>query len=119
MLKNLKALNLPELEEKVLKFWNANKVFEKTLAKTRKGTPFRFFEGPPTANGRPGLHHALSRAFKDVVLRYKTMRGYYAPRRAGWDTHGLPVEIEVEKELGFRTKSDIEKFGIAKFNARA
>src|SRR3989344_1040175 len=132
MLGNLKNFNLPEIEEKVLSFWKKNRIFEKSVAasasakvEARQGRRdgktkfFRFFEGPPTANGRPGTHHILSRAFKDIILRYQTMRGYYVSRRAGWDTHGLPVEIEVEKELGIKQKSEIEKFGIAEFNSRA
>ena len=76
-----------------------------------------FYEGPPTANGNPGIHHVLSRVFKDVIPRYKTMKGYCVPRKAGWDTHGLPVELEVEKQLGFTGKAQIESYGIAKFNA--
>lgn len=123
MLRNLKHFNLPEIEEKVLKFWRENDIFRKSItfrqAQDKKAKLFRFFEGPPTANGRPGLHHGLARAFKDIILRYKTMRGYHVPRRAGWDTHGLPVEIEVEKELGLKNKQDIEKFGIAEFNTKA
>ncbi len=123
MLKNLKQFNLPEIEEKVLRFWRDNKIFEKSVAlrqaQGEKAKFFRFFEGPPTANGRPGIHHVESRSFKDIILRYKTMRGYYVLRRAGWDTHGLPVEIEVEKELGIKNKQEIEKFGIAEFNAKA
>lgn len=119
MLRGLKQFNLPEIEEKILKFWQENKIFEKSL-KNREGKKnFVFFEGPPTANGRPGMHHVLARAFKDIILRYKTMRGYYVGRRAGWDTHGLPVEIEVEKELGIKNKQGIEQFGIANFNIRA
>ncbi|TSC82868.1 MAG: isoleucyl-tRNA synthetase [Parcubacteria group bacterium Gr01-1014_20] len=124
--KDLKEFNLPKTEEKVLEYWKKNQIFEKTLAlrkptsaKASKGKKhFVFFEGPPTANGRPGIHHVLARAFKDVILRYKTMRGFNAPRRAGWDTHGLPVEIQVEKELGLKSKKDIEKFGIAEFNKK-
>ncbi|MEK7611905.1 MAG: class I tRNA ligase family protein [Patescibacteria group bacterium] len=111
--------NLPELEEQVLKFWKENQIFPKTTAARKRGKPFRFFEGPPTANGRPGTHHILVRAFKDIILRYKTMRGHSILRRAGWDTHGLPVEIEVEKELGLRNKQDIERYGIAQFNEKA
>lgn len=130
--KDLKQFNLPEAEKKVLKFWREKKVFEKSLQIKRRGSrrgggkavgllqkkEFVFYEGPPTANGRPGIHHVLARSFKDVVLRYKTMRGYYVPRRAGWDTHGLPVEIQVEKELGLKSKKDIEKYGIAEFNKK-
>ncbi len=119
MLRNLKQFNLPEIEEKVLKFWKESDIFKKTLEARKKAKPFRFYEGPPTANGRPGLHHVLARAFKDIVCRYKTMRGFFVSRRAGWDTHGLPVEIEVEKKLGLKNKQEIEKFGIAEFNTQA
>src|SRR3989338_1023256 len=114
-----KKFNLPELEEKILKFWEEAGIFKQTLEKTKRGKLFVFFEGPPTANGVPGFHHIEARAFKDIIPRYKTMRGFHVPREAGWDTHGLPVEIQVEKELGFKTKHDIEKYGIAKFNAHA
>ncbi|MFY9463229.1 MAG: class I tRNA ligase family protein, partial [Candidatus Sungiibacteriota bacterium] len=106
-------------EEDILKLWERKKIFEKSLARTKKGKKFVFYEGPPTANGMPGIHHIEARAFKDAVLRYKTMRGFHVPRRAGWDTHGLPVEIQVEKKLGFKTKQEIENYGIAKFNAEA
>ncbi len=106
-------------ESEVLDFWHKNSIFEKSL-KARKGAKkFVFFEGPPTANGRPGIHHFLGRSFKDLYGRYKTMRGFFVLRKAGWDTHGLPVEIEVEKELGFKNKKDIENYGIAKFNKKA
>ena len=105
-------------EEEILAFWKENNIFEKSLAKESTEGEFIFYEGPPTANGRPGVHHLESRAFKDAIPRYKTMRGYHVPRRAGWDTHGLPVEIEVEKELGFRGKKDIEEYGIAEFNKK-
>ena len=103
-------------EEKTLKFWEDNDIFEKSLAATKEGHAFVFYEGPPTANGRPGIHHILARAFKDIICRYQTMRGRYVARRAGWDTHGLPVEIEVEKKLGLKNKREVEKYGIAKFN---
>ncbi|MFH0806600.1 MAG: class I tRNA ligase family protein [Candidatus Brennerbacteria bacterium] len=118
MLRNLKEFSLPAVEEKVLAYWRANDVFKKSLARTAKRKPFVFYEGPPTANGRPGLHHVLARSFKDIMLRYKTMQGFHVPRRGGWDTHGLPVEIEVEKALGLKSKKEIEKFGIAAFNAQ-
>jgi len=110
------SYNFQETESKILDFWKKNKIFEKSLELTRKGDNFVFFEGPPTANGKPGIHHFLGRAFKDLFGRYKTMRGHFVLRRAGWDTHGLPVEIEVEKELGFKSKKDIENYGIDKFN---
>ena len=119
MLKGLEKFNLPEIEEKVLDFWRTNSIFEKSLAIRKGNKAFRFYEGPPYANGRPGIHHALARVFKDIVLRYKAMRGYYVPRKAGWDTHGLPIELETEKQLGIKTKADIEKFGIALFNQKA
>ncbi len=110
-------LNITLLEEGILRFWKMRHIFEKTLSE-RQGCPeFVFFEGPPTANGIPGVHHVLARVFKDVFPRYKTMQGYHVSRRGGWDTHGLPVEIEVEKKLGFTNKQQIENYGIAKFNA--
>ncbi len=105
-------------EEKILQFWAGNKIFEKSLEKPAPRGDFVFYEGPPTANGLPGIHHLESRAFKDVIPRYKTMQGYRVARRAGWDTHGLPVEIEVEKELGLKSKREIEKYGIAEFNRK-
>ena len=111
-------LKLPETELKVLDFWKTNAIFEKSLAKTARGKAFVFYEGPPSANGRPGIHHVISRVFKDIILRYKTMRGYHVPRKSGWDTHGLPIEIETEKQLGLKSKKDIEKFGIAPFNRK-
>jgi len=105
-------------EEAILAFWEREKIFEKSLAKKSPKGDFIFYEGPPTANGKPGIHHLEARAFKDAIPRYKTMRGYRVQRRAGWDTHGLPVEIQVEKELGFSGKPDIEKYGIAAFNKK-
>ena len=111
-------MNFPEKEQEVLQYWEDNDVFKKTLEKQAPKGPFVFYEGPPTANGKPGIHHAESRAFKDCIPRYKTMRGYHVVRKAGWDTHGLPVEIEVEKQLGFKSKSEIEEYGIAKFNEK-
>lgn len=105
-------------EEEILAFWKENDIFEKSLDKAAPKGDFIFYEGPPTANGRPGVHHIESRSFKDAIPRYKTMRGYRVPRRAGWDTHGLPVELEVEKELGFSGKKDIEAYGIAAFNKK-
>lgn len=119
MLKKIEKLSLPELEKRVLEFWKRDDTFRKSLENTKAKKPFVFFEGPPGANGLPGIHHMLSRAFKDIVLRYKTMRGYHVPRRAGWDTQGLPVELGVEKALGITHKSEIEKFGIAEFNDQA
>jgi len=112
-------LQIPVQEKEVLKFWQKNQIFQQSLKKNRSKQRFVFFEGPPTANAAPGIHHVEARAFKDLFLRYKTMRGFLAERKAGWDTHGLPVEIAVEKELGFSRKEEIEKFGIARFNALA
>jgi isoleucyl-tRNA synthetase len=110
-------VSFPQLEEGILEMWKRDQIVEKNLASGSK--PFVFYEGPPTANGRPGLHHAISRIFKDIICRYRSMQGYQIiGRREGWDTHGLPVEIEVEKILGFRGKPDIERYGIAEFNAR-
>lgn len=108
--------SLPQKEKETLEFWEKNNIFKKTLEKDSPKGPFVFFEGPPTANGRPGIHHAEARAYKDVIPRFRTMQGYFVDRKAGWDTHGLPVELEVEKRLGFKSKIDIENFGIEKFN---
>ncbi len=111
-------LSYPEVEKNILSFWKENNVFERSVS-SREGSPgFTFYEGPPTANGRPGIHHVMSRSLKDLVCRYKTMRGFQVHRKAGWDTHGLPVEIEVEKELGFKHKDDIVRFGVAEFNRK-
>ncbi|HJM02210.1 MAG TPA: class I tRNA ligase family protein, partial [Arenicellales bacterium] len=109
----------PTLEADVLDFWRENQVFEKTLANTEGRPLFTFNEGPPTANGRPGIHHVLARTFKDIYPRYKTMRGFHAPRKGGWDTHGLPVEHEIEKELGIFDKQEIEsQIGVEEFTRR-
>lgn len=109
-------LNLTDLEENVLRFWRSHRIFEKCDQERQGGKEYVFYEGPPTANGRPGVHHVLARAFKDMFPRYKVMRGYHVIRRGGWDTHGLPVEIEVEKRLGFTGKAQIEEYGTARFN---
>ncbi|MEZ5115603.1 MAG: isoleucine--tRNA ligase [Candidatus Nanopelagicales bacterium] len=111
-------VDLPALERDVLEFWREHDVFHRSLARTEGSQPWIFYEGPPTANGTPGTHHVEARVFKDVFPRYRTMKGYHVPRKAGWDCHGLPVELAVEKELGFSGKQDIEAFGIAEFNAR-
>lgn len=108
--------SLPDLERGLAGAWAREGTFEQSLA-NREGAPrFVFYEGPPTANGRPGVHHVIARAMKDLVGRHRTMKGYYVERKAGWDTHGLPVELEVEKKLGISGKQQIEEFGIAKFN---
>ncbi|MCL2678829.1 MAG: isoleucine--tRNA ligase [Dehalococcoidia bacterium] len=109
--------NFAKLEEVMLVFWRENEIFRRSIEQRKTGRRFTLYEGPPTANGKPGIHHVISRVFKDVIPRYKSMQGYYAPRIAGWDTHGLPVELEVEKQLGLSNKTDIERFGIDKFNA--
>jgi isoleucyl-tRNA synthetase len=111
-------VNFPQLEEKVLNFWKQNDIFSKSVKNREGNQRFVFFEGPPFANGNPGIHHVLARAFKDVIVRYAVMKGYYVPRIAGWDTHGLPVELEVEKELGFSNKSQIEQYGVEEFNKK-
>src|SRR5574340_1098819 len=110
-------LNVNQMEEGVLRFWKRHDIFHQSLQSREGGPEYVFFEGPPTANGMPGVHHVLARAFKDIFPRYKTMNGFHVSRRGGWDTHGLPVEIEVEKKLGFTNKQQIEDMGIAKFNA--
>ncbi len=109
-------LDFPKIEEKVLKFWKDNEIFQKSVKRRQRARDFVFYEGPPTANAKAGFHHVLARIYKDIVCRYKTMKGFRVLRKAGWDTHGLPVELEIEKKLGLRSKKDIEKFGIAAFN---
>jgi len=107
-----------EAESGVLDFWREHAIFRKTVSGREGAEPFVFYEGPPTANGRPGVHHILARALKDLICRYQTMRGRWVLRRGGWDTHGLPVELEVEKELGISDKRQIVQFGIEEFNRR-
>lgn len=119
MLRDFDRLELPKIEEKVLDFWKTNHIFEKSINQRRGRRLFNFYEGPPYANGRPGVHHILARVFKDIVLRYKSMAGFYVPRRAGWDTHGLPIEIATEKMLGIQSKKEIEELGIDVFNKKA
>ncbi len=109
-------VDYPSIEESVLKFWKDNNIFEKSINSRPEDKPFAFFEGPPTANGKPGIHHVMARTLKDLVCRYKTLQGYRVNRKAGWDTHGLPVEIEVEKQLGIKSKSEIPEFGVQKYN---
>ena len=105
------------MEEGTLRYWKENKIFEKSVEQNKDGQPFVFFEGPPTTNGKPGIHHVLSRVYKDIYIRYYSQKGYYVPRRAGWDCHGLPVEREVEKKLNINTKTEIEQqVGLEKFN---
>ncbi len=111
-------VSFPRLEEEILRFWKEREIFRRSVEQREGAEPFVFFEGPPTANGKPGVHHVLARAFKDLIPRYQTMKGRYVLRRGGWDTHGLPVELEVEKELGLKHKREVEAYGIAAFNAR-
>ena len=116
-------VSFPELEGRILEFWQEREIFRRTWDEgggTQDGAKplFTLYEGPPTANGTPGIHHVLARVFKDVIPRYKTMKGFRALRKGGWDTHGLPVELEVEKELGISSKQEIEEYGIERFNAR-
>ena len=118
MSENNKQLNLPQREEKILEFWEKDEIFKKSLKKNVKNKTFVFYEGPPTANAAPGIHHVEARSFKDVIPRYKSLRGFCVPRKAGWDTHGFPVEIQVEKALGLKNKKDVEKYGIAEFNKK-
>src|ERR1700741_200754 len=110
--------NTAQKEEEILKFWQENQIFEKSLKKESPKGEFVFYEGPPTANGKPGIHHLEARAFKDLIPRYKTMQGYHVRRKGGWDTHGLPVELQVEKELGLKSKKEIETYGIGAFNEK-
>ena len=109
-------LNITQVEEAILRMWKIRHIFEKSEEQRRGNPEYVFYEGPPTANGIPGVHHVLARAFKDIFPRYKTMRGNHVIRRGGWDTHGLPVEIEVEKRLGFNSKSQIDEYGVGPFN---
>jgi isoleucyl-tRNA synthetase len=112
------SVNYPEMEERILQLWRERDVFQRSMSERAGGPQYVFHEGPPTANGRPGIHHVLARAFKDIFPRYKTMQGYHVLRRGGWDTHGLPVEIEVEKQLGLSGKQQIDAYGVAEFNQR-
>ncbi len=109
-------LNFAQLDSDILRFWDERGIFEKSIERRKQEPHYAFYEGPPTANGSPGVHHVLSRLYKDVVCRYKTMKGYHVPRKAGWDTHGLPVELEVENFLNLTNKTQIEEYGVARFN---
>ena len=118
MFENLSTKPIADLQNEQVEQWDKEDLLNKCVV-TRKDMPsFVFYEGPPTANGKPGIHHVMARTLKDSVLRYKTMKGYQIKRKAGWDTHGLPVEIEVEKQLGISSKPEIEKYGIAEFNEK-
>jgi len=109
-------INFIQLEEEILRFWKEQGIFNKSIEMRKGEAHYAFYEGPPTTNGSPGVHHVLSRLYKDVVCRYKAMKGYHVPRKAGWDTHGLPVELEVESSLALTSKAQIEEYGVARFN---
>lgn len=113
----VKHLDLPQLEQEVLDWWQSEGIFERSISERADGETYTFYEGPPTANGRPGIHHVMARTIKDAFCRYHTMKGYRVERKAGWDTHGLPVEIEVEKALGLEGRHQVEAYGIAAYNA--
>jgi isoleucyl-tRNA synthetase len=114
----VKQLAYPKAEVEILNWWNEKKIFEKSLTSREDGIPFTFFEGPPTANGKPGIHHVMARTVKDLFCRYKTLKGFKVERKGGWDTHGLPVEIEIEKELGLEGRAQVEEYGLAEYNAK-
>lgn len=116
--REIKQLNYPKTEVEILNWWKEKDIFKKSLDSREDGIPFTFFEGPPTANGKPGIHHVLARTVKDLFCRYKTLKGFRVDRKAGWDTHGLPVEIEVEKMLGLEGRSQVEEYGVAEYNAQ-
>ncbi len=109
-------VSFPEQEVRILDFWKRHEIFKRSVEERPEDRVFSFFEGPPTANGNPGIHHVLARVFKDLIPRYRTMRGYRVPRKGGWDTHGLPVELEVERALGLSSKQEIEAYGVEEFN---
>ena len=111
-------VSMPELDARILQYWKENNVFQRSESERSDAPLFMLYEGPPTANGSPGIHHVLARVFKDVICRYRTMKGYRCLRKGGWDTHGLPVELEIEKELGLSSKREIEEYGIENFNRR-
>ena len=118
MFENLSDKKISETQGEQIERWNEIDILN-LCVEEREGCPsFVFYEGPPTANGRPGIHHVIARTLKDSINRYKTMQGYQVKRKGGWDTHGLPVEIEVEKQLGMTGKQDIEKYGIMEFNEK-
>src|SRR5437762_7712579 len=110
-------MSLPDLEKEILAHWKQNRIFEKSLEARQNAPDYTFYEGPPTANAKPGIHHVFARTIKDLFCRYRAMKGFHVTRRAGWDTQGLPVEIEVEKQLGISGKQQIEEIGVEKFNA--
>lgn len=114
----VKQLAYPKAEVEILNWWKENQIFAKSLKSRAEGIPFTFFEGPPTANGKPGIHHVMARTVKDLFCRYKALKGFRVDRKAGWDTHGLPVEIEVEKALGLDGRAQVQEYGVAEYNAK-
>ncbi len=116
--KEVKQLDFSDMEVKILKWWKEQNIFKKSISSREEGIPFTFYEGPPTANGKPGIHHVMARTVKDLFCRYKTLKGFRVERKGGWDTHGLPVEIEVEKELGLDSREQVEEYGIAEYNTK-
>src|SRR5512141_2258759 len=116
--KEYNQLDLPSIANETLLDWEKNRAFEKSVELREGSQPYVFYEGPPSANGLPGIHHVMARALKDLVCRYKTMQGFKVERKGGWDTHGLPIEIEVEKALGLESKAKIIEYGVDKFNAK-
>jgi isoleucyl-tRNA synthetase len=116
--KEFKHLNLPAIEKEILEKWEREKAFEKSVELRKGAQPFVFYEGPPSANGMPGIHHVMARALKDLVCRYKTMQGFKVERKGGWDTHGLPIELGVEKELGITKENIGKKISVAEYNQK-
>ncbi len=116
--KEVKKLDYSDMEVKILKWWKEQNIFQKSISSRKEGVPFSFYEGPPTANGKPGIHHVMARTVKDLFCRYKTLKGYRVLRKGGWDTHGLPVEIEVEKELGLESREQVKEYGMAEYNEK-
>jgi isoleucyl-tRNA synthetase len=116
MYSTLSKLNWPEIEQEMLQFWEDRGIFEKSVAQRPLNKAFTFFEGPPSANGLPGIHHVMARAMKDIFCRYKTQQGFRVERKAGWDTHGLPIELQVEKRLGIRKEDIGERISVADYN---
>lgn len=114
---NPEKISYPQIEQQISEFWKKHNIFEKSITERSEEKSYTFYEGPPTANGKPGIHHVMARSLKDIICRYKTLRGFQVHRKAGWDTHGLPVEIEVEKTLGIKSKDQIPAFGVDKYNA--
>src|SRR5256714_187541 len=116
MYPELKSPTPDEREQEILNYWKEHDIFHRSVSERDAERIFSFYEGPPTVNGDPGIHHVISRTIKDAICRYKTMRGYRVERKAGWDTHGLPVEIAIERKHGFKHKHDIIEYGVEKFN---